>query len=314
MDSFFRNDNSVGENDTSVWLREEPFTPCSGRRNACRKMTDDNTHDTYLLHVERVGVFGAELRQLERRQAAGRFVRRGGQVRLLLHLRPPHRLTFFVVVSPDAWLRVTWLRFMLAVGGGRRPCVPRFRTVGRPRYRKIQIPLRFTGDVLPSLFVFFSDVTLFYRCHQKKPTSTSPQIKNFWSAFGNEIHKTLHPKCTIKRAQKYLLLTKNSFWSISSSEAPVPTVSLRSISTKTTQLSSSFVPVAIRPLNSIHLWSIGLYPLFALSLYVDSLWYLNCLCVPSPHFLLYLYPYLYMTNLSVVFVPSVYVMPQRPHA
>lgn len=145
VDSFFRNNNSVGENDTSVWLREKPFTPSSGRRNACRKMTDDNTHDTYLLHVERVGVFGAELRQLEQRQAAGRFVRRGGQVRLLLHLRPPHRLAFFVVVSPDAWLRVTWLRFMLAVGGGRRPRVPRFRTVGRPRYRKIQIPLRFTG-------------------------------------------------------------------------------------------------------------------------------------------------------------------------
>lgn len=57
VDSFFRNDNSVGENDTSVWLGEKLFTPWSGQRNACRKMTDDNTHTARTSSMSKESVF-----------------------------------------------------------------------------------------------------------------------------------------------------------------------------------------------------------------------------------------------------------------
>lgn len=103
---------------------------------------------TYLLHIERVCVFGAKLGQLERCQGARCFVWCRGQVCPLLHL---FDIVNVFIFSMDSWLKFTWLWFLLSVG-----CwsgVAWFRTVRRwhvlAQSHRNQLLLPFSADVPP---------------------------------------------------------------------------------------------------------------------------------------------------------------------
>lgn len=136
------------------WLRqilhilcmEMGWGPCVARALTIVDTIMRTCEKTYLLHIERVCVFGAKLRQLEWCQGARCFVWCRGQVCPLFHLFDIVNVFIFI-----SWLKFTWLWFLLSVG--RWSCVAWFRTVRRwhvlVQSHRNQLLLPFSADDPP---------------------------------------------------------------------------------------------------------------------------------------------------------------------